>query len=100
MQVCPKTAMAAGIEPLPGSVRLRFVQCGKAGCRCRQGALHGPYLERVWRESGRTRKRHVRQADETWTLRAVVAWQRAYPSRRSLLREVRSLARLLREAGG
>jgi hypothetical protein len=31
------------LDPLPGSLRKRLMLCGKQSCRCRTGALHGPY---------------------------------------------------------
>ncbi len=42
------------------SVHGQWVRCGKGGCRCSQGALHGPYHYVFWREHGRLRKRYVR----------------------------------------
>jgi hypothetical protein len=33
----------AKLNPLPGSLRKRRMQCGKLTCRCKTGALHGPY---------------------------------------------------------
>lgn len=31
-------------EVLRGSLRRRFVRCGKTGCHCRKGRGHGPFL--------------------------------------------------------
>ncbi|MGZ4881551.1 MAG: DUF6788 family protein [Halobacteriota archaeon] len=33
----------AKLDPLPGSLRKRHMQCGKRRCRCKTGTLHGPY---------------------------------------------------------
>ena len=33
----------AKLNPLPGSLRKRRMRCGKLTCRCKTGALHGPY---------------------------------------------------------
>ncbi len=44
---------------LPGVIRPQMVRCGKPGCKCEQGALHGPYFYRFWREAGRLRKQYV-----------------------------------------
>ena len=38
------TDKRAVLNPLPGSLRKRHLRCGKRSCRCRSGALHGPYL--------------------------------------------------------
>ncbi len=40
------------------------VRCGKAGCRCRRGDLHGPYAFLYWRdERGQQRRRYIRRVD-------------------------------------
>ena len=45
---------------LPGVVCTQWVRCGKPGCRCASGKLHGPYHYRFWREDGNLRKAYVR----------------------------------------
>lgn len=51
-------------EPLPGSVCEQFIRCGKLGCHCRMGKLHGPYYYRVWRGAGKeVHKVYVKGAD-------------------------------------
>ena len=46
-------------KTLPGVVCPQMVQCGKVGCKCQRGELHGPYYYRFWREDGRLRKEYV-----------------------------------------
>src|SRR4051794_17243924 len=48
---------------LPGVVCPQWKTCGRDGCRCARGLLHGPYYFRFWRENGRLRKRYVPRAD-------------------------------------
>ncbi len=48
---------------LPGAVCAQWKRCGKPGCRCARGALHGPYYYRFWREDGRLRKAYVRPSE-------------------------------------
>ena len=91
----PKTRTDA----LPGSVQLRFVRCGKPGCRCARGAVHGPFYKRVWREDDRTRARYVPLSQVNQTRQAVAAWRQRHPSGRALRRELRTLRRLLEEDG-
>ena len=50
-------------KTLPGVVCAQWRKCGKAGCRCARGELHGPYFARFWRQGGRLRKAYVRKAD-------------------------------------
>lgn len=35
------------------------VRCGKEGCKCAEGELHGPYWYAWWSERGRTKSRYV-----------------------------------------
>lgn len=48
---------------LPASVCAQYVRCGKSGCRCERGELHGPYHYCFWREGGRLRKAYIKKAD-------------------------------------
>jgi hypothetical protein len=41
--------------PLKGSVQTQTRRCGKAGCRCAEGELHGPYVYLAV-QSGRRRR--------------------------------------------
>lgn len=50
-------------KTLPGVVCAQWRKCGKPGCRCARGDLHGPYFARFWRQDGRLRKTYVRKAD-------------------------------------
>lgn len=54
-----------GVNPmaLQGTIIPQYVKCGKRGCRCEHGVLHGPYTYHLWEERGRTRKRYVRPED-------------------------------------
>gem|GEM_PF-5077998 len=51
-------AQVAG-KPVTYTFRQERVRCGKKGCRCREGMLHGPYTYKYWREDGRLRKAYV-----------------------------------------
>ncbi|HEX5733359.1 MAG TPA: DUF6788 family protein [Blastocatellia bacterium] len=42
-----------------GWEREEMVRCGKEGCRCARGDLHGPYRYRYWREAGRIRSKYL-----------------------------------------
>ena len=57
------------IEPLEGEVCPQLIRCGKPGCRCQSGQLHGPYHYRIWREGSRVRKVYVK-ATEVEAVRA------------------------------
>lgn len=51
------------IEPLEGEVCPQLIRCGKSGCRCQFGRLHGPYHYRIWREGTRVRKVYVKATE-------------------------------------
>jgi hypothetical protein len=44
---------------LPGVLRRQRRRCGRAGCRCARGELHGPYLYLVLGDAGRGRAMYV-----------------------------------------
>ncbi len=48
---------------LPGYVRAERVRCGKSGCKCARGKLHGPYFYHFTWSDGRRRKRYVKSSD-------------------------------------
>ncbi len=74
---------------LAGTVIAQYVRCGKAGCRCARGELHGPYWYRKWREGSRQRKTYVPRAD----LAAVRAACRAEHEMKTAARLGRDIAR-------
>jgi hypothetical protein len=46
-------------EVIAGSLQEQRRRCGKEGCRCARGELHGPYLYLSLRVGGRTRMFYV-----------------------------------------
>jgi uncharacterized coiled-coil DUF342 family protein len=63
----------AKLNPLPGSLRKRHMRCGKRSCRCRTGALHGPYYyfepsrqHGKWRYVSRDRLVDVKKGISDW----------------------------------
>jgi len=67
------TDKRAKLNPLPGSLRKRHMRCGKRSCRCRTGALHGPYYyfepsrqHGKWRYVPKERLSEVRQGIADW----------------------------------
>ena len=73
-----------------GAICQQWVRCGRSGCRCSRGDLHGPYTYVFSREAGRLRKRYVR-------LDAVPTVQAACAERREQERQARESARSWRE---
>jgi len=50
-------------SPLEGEVCIQYIRCGKLGCRCQSGQLHGPYHYRIWREGAQVRKVYVKAVE-------------------------------------
>jgi hypothetical protein len=52
-----RAALVRGLPPLEGLLRCslqhQYRKCGKEGCRCNQGELHGPYVYLAVRGEGR-----------------------------------------------
>jgi hypothetical protein len=102
---CPRRRAESALT-LPkmdtGAVCVQWVRCGKPRCRCVDGALHGPYHYRFWREAGRLRKRYVpaaeaavtrnacqaRRAREAGARRALAAAHQTWRTLTAMLREV------------
>jgi hypothetical protein len=80
----------------------QFRKCGKAGCKCNAGALHGAYYFFFYREDGKLKKSYIRKAEaaELWEAYSV---RRELQKRRKadrkeftgLSREIRRIDRLL-----
>jgi hypothetical protein len=95
-RIVPKVRAA---EALPGSLHAVYKRCGTAGCRCAQGALHGPYWRHQWREGGRTRRRYVRQADVAAVRASLAAWREVHPPLGALRQRLTAIRRLVRLLG-
>lgn len=59
-----ETAEHANDEPTKHTLshktyQREMVRCGKKGCKCAEGQLHGPYWYAYWTEGGRTRSQYV-----------------------------------------
>src|SRR5215208_3796496 len=80
----------------------QFRKCGKAGCKCNAGALHGPYFYFFYRENGKLKKSYIRKADAAKLWEVYLA-QRELRKRRAaerkeftgLSRKIRRINRLL-----
>ena len=68
---------------LPGQVMARMVRCGKRGCKCARGRLHGPYFYHRTFADGRHSKAYIRRADVAQVRAACDAY-------RALQRELRA----------
>ncbi len=81
----PVSLPSAPLLPLEGEVCAQFIRCGKSGCRCQSGHLHGPYHYRIWREGAHVRKVYVKAGE----LEAVRAACEAHKTLSRSLRDVK-----------
>jgi hypothetical protein len=84
-------------KTLPGTVCAQWKRCGKAGCRCARGQLHGPYFARFWRENGRLRKAYVRKGDVEDVRGRCVARRQSLSACRAAMQDLREMAAFLKE---
>ena len=90
--------------PKRGAICQQWVRCGRPGCRCSRGDLHGPYAYLFSREGGKLRKRYIRldaapsvqaacidrREEERRAREALQAWWEKWRLLRRNLREVSS----------
>jgi hypothetical protein len=75
---------------LQGSLRERWMQCGKATCRCAEDpqARHGPYYQWSWSEGGKTKSRYL-AADQAGQCRE---WIHNHRELERLLKRMRTVS--------
>lgn len=49
--------------PKKTAICRQYRKCGKAGCKCNAGSLHGPYYYYFYRVDGKLKKSYIRKAD-------------------------------------
>ena len=85
---------------LPGSLQLEWRRCGKPGCRCARGDLHGPYFYRYWYEAGRRRKAYVPRDRVAEVAAGLVRWQELHPPVWAIRQRLAELRRIEKEVLG
>ena len=87
-------------EQLQGSLFTRYAQCGKPGCACREGRLHGPYYVLSTRSAGTGGFAYL-EGSQARRARDLVARHREFKQGLRRLRQVNlKLVELLRRYQG
>jgi hypothetical protein len=74
-------------QMVAGSLYKVYRKCGKPGCRCAKGEMHGPFACLSTRDQGRRKVKHIRQGDEDWVARRAAEYRR-YQKRLAQLRKI------------
>jgi hypothetical protein len=83
---------------LPGVVCWQWVRCGRSGCRCGRGSLHGPYAYRFFREGIRLHKAYIPKGLVTQVTEACEARREFRRQIKASLQEWRELTEQVRRA--
>ena len=81
--------------PKKGAVCVQWKRCGRPGCRCARGELHGPYYCLFWRSRGRLHKRYRRLAEAASVAAACQERREHARAARQEARQVRAEVRAL-----
>lgn len=75
---------------LQGSVTERWIECGKAACRCHQDtqARHGPYYQWSWKSRGRTSSVYLTKQQATLCRQ----WVRNHRRMEKILKRLREIS--------
>ena len=82
--------------PKNSAICQQFKKCGKVGCKCQAGELHGPYFFYFYREDGKLKKSYIRKADAKELWESYSHWQQIKKRRAADRREFRDLCREMR----
>jgi hypothetical protein len=102
-QECARDQKCFGdLLPKKMAICEQYRKCGKAGCRCINGELHGPYYFHFYRVNGQLKKTYIRKADakdlwEMYCLRRETQRKRAADRKEfaELCRDLRRIDRML-----
>lgn len=85
---------------LPSAVCAQFKKCGRPGCKCARGLLHGPYFYNFYREAGKLKKSYIRSSDVANVRKLCEAGRRERANERETMQDWRQLLATVREFEG
>ena len=81
---------------MQGSLFERYLPCGKEGCKCKEGAHHGPFYYLTYLKAGKLKTQYVPR-DKVEKVKKGI---KAYKKVKEIIREVADMNhRLLKEGG-
>lgn len=90
-------------QALNGAICAQFKRCGKPGCKCSRGELHGPYFYRFIWHRGRMVKVYIRLANVEEARAACARHRQAQEKRRASMRDftkaMATMRQMLKECG-
>ena len=84
------------IGMIRGNLVEKYLPCGKEGCKCKEGKLHGPFYYLIYPEGGKQKTLYVRKDK----LREVREGIKAYKRARKTIDKVAEMNRKLLKKGG
>jgi len=84
------------IEMIRGNLVERHLPCGKEGCKCKEGELHGPFYYLIYPEEGKQKTLYIRKDK----LKEVREGIKAYKRARKAIDKVADMNRRLLKKGG
>ena len=84
------------IGMIQGSLAEKYLPCGKEGCKCKEGELHGPFYYLIYPEEGKQKTLYVRKD----RLKEVREGIKAYKRARKAINKVAAMNRKLLKKGG
>src|ERR1041384_4468795 len=82
--------------PKKTAICQQFRKCGKAGCKCNSGSLHGPYFFYFFRENGKLKKSYIRKAEAQALWENYSQWRQVQKQRAADRRDFTEFCRNLR----
>ena len=83
---------------LPLWLSIRYVRCGKRGCRCNEGKLHGPFSYVIFKKGDRVYWRYISQ-DKLKKIRKYIDNYRTFQEKISRINEInKEIVNLLKES--
>ena len=90
------SSLENGIGMIQGSLFERYLPCGKEGCKCREGAKHGPFYYLTYLEAGKLKTQYIPKDKVKEVKKGIKVYKKA----KKIIAEVADINhRLLKERG-
>ena len=84
------------IGMIRGSLAEKYLPCGKEGCKCKEGELHGPFYYLIYPEGGKQKTLYIRKDRLNEVREGMKAYKRA---RKTIDKVAETNRKLLKKRG-